>query len=445
MQNTTNNQVLGVVLLIRHGDRQGFYQDPDSYAPFGTKITALGSAQEQQLGGLLRQRYLDPSSPHCIHGIDGNIVNLDQIQARADAGGEGGVIFNSALSLLQGFFPPYSGANDTLANGTTIIAPLGGYQYIPIESVEPENDISLEGWTSCTAFNDATEAFYNSTEFKQKANESADFLNSLKQYLDGRPVSLENMRNIYDFLNVRSIHEANFASQIPPSMLAQARDLANFHEYGVFTSGTPDGIGNIAGQTILPSILNGFARITNTSDPLMILHQEISYKPFISLFKMTAVAEHNPELAGIVDYAAAVALEVRASSNGPVIRFNFKNGTNADDFKVYNLFNASGDVPLSTFVDRFDDVTVNSTAAWCAACHNNVDRGCGEIKLGSAQTVDAEMLHPVGAGLLGAGMAVAFMLIVCFFLFATGCIRWGTRNGVVPKKSSDDVSEFEKV
>jgi hypothetical protein len=54
-----------------------------------------------------------------------------------------------------------------------------------------------------------------------------------------------------------------------------------------------------------------------------------------------------------VDYAAAVALEVRSSSNGPVIRFNFKNGTSVDEFKVYNLFNASGDVPLSTFVDRF--------------------------------------------------------------------------------------------
>lgn len=54
------------------------------------------------------------------------------------------------------------------------------------------------------------------------------------------------------------------------------------------------------------------------------------------------------------------------------------------------------------------------------------------------------MLHPVGAGLLGAGMAVAFMLIVCFFLFATGCIRWGTRNGVVPKKSSDVRTKFDR-
>lgn len=67
----------------------------------------------------------------------------------------------------------------------------------------------------------------------------------------------------------------------------------------IFLSESSTQMRSVAGQTILPSILNGFARITNASDPLMILHQEISYKPFISLFKMTAVAEHNPELAGI--------------------------------------------------------------------------------------------------------------------------------------------------
>lgn len=80
----------------------------------------------------------------------------------------------------------------------------------------------------------------------------------------------------------------------------------------------------------------------------------------------------NPELAGIgqsnhpprllltsfscigfiVNYAAAVALEVRESASGePVLRFNFKNGTDDDTFKTYNFLNGSGDVPLSTFVN----------------------------------------------------------------------------------------------
>lgn len=37
-----NSTVLGVVLLTRHGDRQGFYQSPDTYTPAQTAITPLG-------------------------------------------------------------------------------------------------------------------------------------------------------------------------------------------------------------------------------------------------------------------------------------------------------------------------------------------------------------------------------------------------------------------
>lgn len=105
--------------------------------------------QEQQLGTFLRSTYLDPSSESFINGIQSDVVNLTQIQVLADAGGEGATILSSVYGLLQGLFPPTTDNNITLANGTTVISPLGGYQYIPVESVEPNLDISLEGFTSC--------------------------------------------------------------------------------------------------------------------------------------------------------------------------------------------------------------------------------------------------------------------------------------------------------
>ncbi|KAF9454839.1 phosphoglycerate mutase-like protein [Macrolepiota fuliginosa MF-IS2] len=429
-----NSQVLGVVFLVRHGDRQGFYQDPKSYTPSNTAITALGTQEEFQLGNLLRQRYLNQSSPAFISGINTTIADASQIQARADAGGEGGVIFNSAVALLQGLFPPTSTFSDKLPNGTTVTAPFGGYQ-----SVEPDNDISLEGWTSCGPFATATQAFYASPEFQQKANESAGFLNSLKQYLDGRSVSLVDM--IYDFMNVQSIHDAEFSQRLPPSVLAQARDLANFHEYGVFSSPNLNGIGNIAGQTILPSILEGFAQIADPSNPLKILYQAISYKPFISLFNMTGVAQQNPKLAGIVEYAAVVALEVRSSSNGPVIRFNFKNGTADTDFGVFNLFGSSGDVPLATFVDRVSGVTINDTETWCTVCNNNVDRGCNEMAFAAHQAIEAQPLHPIGAGFLGAGMALAFVLILLICMYFFGFVRFGRRGKKIQQTSDSESSK----
>ena len=46
MVNTTS--LLGVVLLARHGDRLEFFQDPFTYNPAQTFLTALGSVRMLQ-------------------------------------------------------------------------------------------------------------------------------------------------------------------------------------------------------------------------------------------------------------------------------------------------------------------------------------------------------------------------------------------------------------
>ncbi|KAF5355273.1 hypothetical protein D9758_006063 [Tetrapyrgos nigripes] len=446
-----NSTVLGVVILARHGDRQGFYQDPNTYSATDTEITPLGEKQEFQLGQLLRSIYLDSSSPSVISGINSTIANSTQLIVRADAGDEGGVIFKSAMALLQGLFPSNSNDSTTLANGTTVTAPLDGYQYIPIESVDTDNDISLEGWTQCPAFDKSTQAFYNSSEFQKKANESSSFLNQLPQYLDGRPVTLQNMFNIFDFINVQNIHNARFHQALPDTFLRQARDLANYHEYGVFTDPDVAGIGNMPFRAALPSVLNGLADIKNASQPVKLVYQSISYKPFLSLFNMTGVASMNSSLAGIVNYAAAVALEVRQPSDGsePVLRFKFKNGTEEPDFTTYNFMNTTGDVKLSSFVDFMTPNAINSTSEWCTICGNTNSRGCDAISAANAQGRAAAAVHqpisPVGAGFLGAGLTlfvVLCMLGVMFFLgFLTigrGRSRQRGRGGITSEPSSGD-------
>ena len=52
----------------------------------------------------------------------------------ADNSGEGSVIMDSAAALVQGLWQSTDLQNTTLANGTTIISPLGGYQYVPSQS-----------------------------------------------------------------------------------------------------------------------------------------------------------------------------------------------------------------------------------------------------------------------------------------------------------------------
>lgn len=65
--------------------------------------------------------------------MSGDLVKNEQIHVRIKAGGEGTVVFDSAIALLQGLFPPNAKNKIQLANDTTIVAPLGGYQYVPGE------------------------------------------------------------------------------------------------------------------------------------------------------------------------------------------------------------------------------------------------------------------------------------------------------------------------
>lgn len=124
-----------------------------------------------------------------------------------------------------------------------------------VDVVNVQKDVSLEGWLDCNALTANTQKFYESPVFKQKANESAAFLDGLVPYLGGRPATLQNMVrgfvcqakptiahaisvqwNVYDFINTQSTYNASFASTLPAGYLAQARDLANWHESQIFSS-----------------------------------------------------------------------------------------------------------------------------------------------------------------------------------------------------------------
>lgn len=165
MVNTTNAGLVGVVLLARHGDRSGvLFQNYTTYnstqgylTPYGSVCLMsdvsdcalmLSQSQEYDLGCYLRDTYLNSESPSYIQGIQTDIADVDQLFIRADAGG-GNVILDSAYALLQGLYPPTSESKSTLANGTVIEAPLGGYQYVPVESLEFWQAPSLTSWMEC--------------------------------------------------------------------------------------------------------------------------------------------------------------------------------------------------------------------------------------------------------------------------------------------------------
>jgi lysosomal acid phosphatase len=126
----------------------------------------------------------------------------------------------------------------------------------------------------------------------------------------------------------------------------------------------------VAGRTILHTIIQSLERIAFNGDPLQFLLVESTYQPFISLFHQTEMINAHPELEGIratisnlsraprltflltADYASALAIELRRGpppEDRDFLRFKFKNGTNGE-FETRHVFGHRGDIPLTEFI-----------------------------------------------------------------------------------------------
>ena len=423
----------GIVLITRHGDRQGFYQSPTTYTASDTSLTVLGYLQEYKNGADLRSMYL---TDNAIAGLNTTVANSEQIDVIADAGGEGTVIVDSANALLQGLYPPY---NETivLANSSTISWDRA--QLIQIETIEAEQQVWLEGWTSCNTWTQRLNAWYQSPAFQAQAKIANPFFESLSSVLGDRPATLQNAWNLFDYLNVESIHNASVA--VTPEELSQARQWADYHEAGSFSDPDPSNIGNIAGQAILPPVLSSINGIANSTSGLKLSYLAISYKPFMSLFSMWGLP--SPLNSTVVDYASAVVLEIRTNNT---MRLLFRDGVEGD-FAAHALFGSadSESYPIDDFMSRMEPYSLPDLSSWCNACGTTDARGCATLAAlngtggaGYASATSTQGRHavsPIVAGLIGAFVALAVAAaVLALWLLLGGMARKRQRS------SRDDLS-----
>ncbi|PWZ00452.1 phosphoglycerate mutase-like protein [Testicularia cyperi] len=419
----TSSPVAGIVALIRHGDRQGFYQSPTTYTASHTNLTVLGYLQELNSGAQLRSLYLNSSSPSAIQGIDVNLAENLQVSVQADAGGEGGVIVESANAFMQGLFPPF---NDTLtlANGTTVSWDTRA-QLIPVETIEPDQSWVMEPWTSCDNFDDWTNSFYTSDAFKAQSKIAQPFYDSLPStLLNNRPKTLVNAWNVFDFLNVERIHNATLSSDISSDTLSNALSWAEYHESGVFSSSEESSIGNIAGRGILTPLTEAITDVANTSNPLKVSVLAASYKPFFSLFSMFQIDALQGHL---VDYASSMVFQIHQDNT---IQLYFRNGSYGS-YDAYPLLK-SDSMSVADFSSHFNQYKIDTLAEWCNVCGETSARGCDTLNAlngtGSGSkysdvtsTVGKHQVSPVVAGVIGALVSLALALVlVALVSFLTG-------------------------
>lgn len=421
----------GIVILTRHGDRQGFYQSPTTYSASQTNLTVLGYQQEYKNGQDLRATYLTGTQP--ISGIAVNTAQDAQLSVEADGAGEGEVIIDSANALLQGLYPPFNEAI-TLANSTVVS--WNRTQLIRVNTIE-EDEISLEGWTDCNKWTTRLNQWYQSSDFVSKSKVANPFFASLKSVLGNRPATLVNAWNLYDFLNVNYIHNSTIMNEITPQQLAEARYWANYHEAGSFSDPNPSNIGNIAGQTMLPGLISDIQQLANASDPLKIAYTAISYKPFLSLFSLWQSGDAFSS--SIVDYASTVVIEVHSDNT---LNFVFRNGTEGS-FETLPVLGSSKNLPIDTFVTEMEKYQLPTLASWCDACSTTEARGCSTLAAlngtGGAgyASIDSTMGHhrvsPVVAGVIGAMVTLAVVVIALLLAFLGKSVigKKKSRNSVV--------------
>ena len=167
--------VLGVYIFHCHGDRTAKAQPPVS-------MTNLGAAQAFSSGAFYRDRYVSSEADMHIRNLSSDIAVHSQLSVTAPADP---VLENSAIAFLQGLYPP-NPELEIEADGSTVISPLGGYQYIPVEAVDTtattrkaESNAWLQSDSGCDNAVISSEQYFSSNEYREMLNETQEFYNKL--------------------------------------------------------------------------------------------------------------------------------------------------------------------------------------------------------------------------------------------------------------------------
>lgn len=420
----------GAALFSRHGDRT-----PKVVGP--TALTIDGQNQMFQSGSYWHSRYVSIESSKQILQISPFAYDASEIYSAAP---DSPVLVMSGQAFMQGLYPPSPAENMTLTNGTTMNAPLDGFQYVPIHSITPNSPdtIWLQGQEGCDSYDAAGEEFYLSPEYAALEASTGDFyMGFYDKLLAGvfpkENVTYKNAYMIFDYLNVGVVHNKTIAEAVTSDDLFQLRTLADSHEWALNGNASAQ-ILLTAGQTVSSQLLTYLEKIVSTKGVKNKLNVFFgSYDTFQSLFSLLNLPSASPNFFGLPDYAAVVAIELLTANstvfpsdpdNDLLVRFLFRNGTTQGDAAVYPLFGHESPqfdtMPWGQFRTSMQTAIgkLNSTEQWCGICGSSAPFCSMLTSIGPAVIISPEnaaskkdKLSPAAAGGVGAVCALAVVAI----------------------------------
>lgn len=446
--------ILGAYVFHRHGDRTSKSTPP-------TSLTDLGYFEVLGSGYNYHDRYISSESSTQISGIQSEVVKLSQLAVSSPSDN---VLQNSAAGWLQGLYPPVGGAyNQTLRNGTSVEAPLNGFQLIPIaiqsSGSGSESDSWLQSASSCLNAEISSNEFFSSDVYNYYENSTQDLYQSLAPAVNATfsssQLSFKNAYTIWDLLNVAMIHNSTTdypaLSDVSNDTMHELFLLANIHEYNLAYNASST-VRAIAGSTLASQVLTALNETITSNDTKPRLNVQFgAYGTFQSYFGLANLTAVNDDFFGIPDYASSMAWELVTNAtvnNGTIpatsdisVRFLFNNGSSATstNLTTYPLFGGSDlEISWNDFVTKTQSFAVTGQDQWCQLCGNttgvcasssSTSSASASSTAGSGSTGGSGMSNAV-AGVIGAMVTLG----VIFGLEALALLLGGLR--LVRKRSS---------
>ncbi|KAJ9248551.1 histidine phosphatase superfamily [Paecilomyces variotii] len=450
-------RVLGAYMFVRHGDRTSKSTPP-------TVLTDLGYREVYMAGSYYHDRYISANSSLQIQGINDELVSTTQVIASAP---DDDVLMNSATGFLQGLYPPVgSTATQTLRNGTTVEAPLNGYQLIPVAEVSTgsnsENSAWLQASSDCQKAEVSSNNYFSSPQYNSLLESTKSFYQGLSPMLNRTftedEMTYKNAYTIFDYLNVASIHNSSSdfpsADLLTPQVFQQLQVLANIHEYNLAYNAS-DPVRAILGAVLAGQVVQALNETITSGGKSKLNIQFGAYGTFQSYFGLAQLPAASVNFTGIPDYASSMSWELVTNSTETMppasdikVRFLFHNSTitAGSEPTVYPLFGQDNTLlSWSDFVDGTNKFAVSSQEQWCQAC-GNTDSTCASTSSGNSSSTSSTSGSHHGmslavAGVIGAMVTLGVILGLEALFFLLGGFRLAKRRAAGPAIASTVVED----
>ncbi|RYP72141.1 hypothetical protein DL771_004375 [Monosporascus sp. 5C6A] len=460
MSSAVAETVHGVVVFTRHGDRTTKHYGAQA-------LTNLGATQNFQVGSDYRARYITAGSPHQILNVSEFNYVSSQLYATAP---NQDILLNTATTFLQGLYPPLVGLNSeiasqTLNNGSELMSPLNGYQYVTLQGVDANSPdaVWIKGDDGCPAITEASESFEDSVEFSTRIAATRDFyrsffpvLQSVYDYKSPDNMSYANAFDIFDLINVARIHNAtSLARNVTDEQLFQLRTLADSAEFG-YNYNLTQPARSIHAETFSGAILSQLNQTVTSKGKRKFALLAGSYDTFLGFFGLANLTAADPNFFGLPEYASTMAFELFSPdtmtsfpedpNTSLRVRFLFRNST-FGTLTSFPLFGTGAEsLSWPDFVTQMQRRAITTADKWCSVCASTANF-CAAYEQDDLSASSGSGMSNAVAGVIGAMATLVVLAIVGVLTFVLLRKRQATPVALAPgatpgeKTSIDSGSE----